>query len=71
MPKKQSELEYDLKKIQKAKKKKEKEKKKIKFTGSEEEISALYDISLDKNKLFEDEIKADQIKSYVGFRRIL
>jgi hypothetical protein len=69
LKKKQSELEYDLKKIQKAKKKKEKEKKTIKFTGSEEEISALYDISLDKNKLFEDEIEAHPIKSYVGFRR--
>ena len=67
--KKQSELEYELKKIQKAKKKIEKEKKKIKFTGSEEEISAFYDIPLDKNKLFEDKIKAHPIKSYVRSRR--
>lgn len=71
LKKKQSELEYDLKKIQKAKKKKEKEKKKIKFTGSEEEISALYDIPLDKNKLFEEGVKTHPIKRYIYFRRIL
>lgn len=71
LKKKESVLEYDLEKIQKAKKKIEKEKKKIKFTDYEAEKSALYDISLDKKKLFGDETKTDQIKNYVGFRRIL
>lgn len=44
---------------------------KIGFIGSEEEIPALYDISLDKNKLFEEGVKTHPIKRYMYFRRIL
>lgn len=59
--KKQSKLEEELNKIRKKKEEIQKEK--------ERELSALYAISLDKNKLFEDEIKAYPIKSYVESRR--
>ena len=59
--KKQSELEEELNKIREKKEEVQKEK--------ERELSALYAISLDKNKLFEDEIKAYPIKSYVESRR--
>jgi hypothetical protein len=50
----QSELEKKLEEIRKKKEEIHEEKEKIRFTESDEEISALYDISLDKNKLFDD-----------------
>ena len=50
----QSELEKELEEIREEKEKIEEEKEKIPFTCSKETISALCEISLEKNELFED-----------------